>query len=718
MKTIISCVVDADPKYLMQAWNLSVALGESGILADESTEFLIHYTESIDRDRLIPFEKNGARLRKIEKFGDGNAVYCNKLRQLEGDDILDADFVLLLDADVLPVSSFGDLLQGDKVRAKIVDAPNPPERIWRRLFESAGFDVADVKLATPDFGENVFTPITNCNGGVYLLPRAAVAALRESWPRWSLFCLANADLLEKWAHHSDQLGFALAMHESGLEFEPLDIYDNFPTHFPAGLYSRLPEKAIRFIHYHDKTDNHGFPVPIGIPWVDRQISEANERIRAYRRSLFDNRIFWDFRYRHDPALGSGIGSRGAVLDYKRAKLAPYLRIFADRPVVDVGCGDLETTRLAPLREYLGLDLSPEALSIARHKRPDWKFSSERIETLPANSGSLVLCLDVLIHLDTADQVEGMIDGLLHIATNLVILSGFDEPPETSGIVFHHVPVSTLLAEHPDVDHVIKLGEYRGLVLLAAVKRGAGAPNKHDIGYDDLAWGVAHCPTPALLMDLVTLSRTVLGFFPQTIIRTLEYPWLASRLRDCAGLKVLDVGAGVSALPLWLAAREAHVTTVDNSVIIRTDKDRVTWNEWGFLDYSEFGDRLSSHNLDILALEDYSKYDVIYSISVIEHMPASDRRKVIAHIARMLRHGGRLLLTLDLVPGTTDLWPLAAGEVVDLVDPHGNLSDVITEIEAVGFSIFEQTTIRHIPNSRTDIVFLDCGYPAPLTSTGV
>ena len=92
-----------------------------------------------------------------------------------------------------------------------------------------------------------------------------------------------------------------------------------------------------------------------------------------------NTVFWDFRYRVDPELGSGIGSRGDVLEAKRKLIADVSPLKGGR-VIDVGCGDLEATRHLPVEEYLGVDVAATAVQIAKEKRPDWCFRVLRLGT--------------------------------------------------------------------------------------------------------------------------------------------------------------------------------------------------------------------------------------------------------------------------------------------------------------------------------------------------
>ena len=64
------------------------------------------------------------------------------------------------------------------------------------------------------------------------------------------------------------------------------------------------------------------------------------------------------------------------------------------------------------------------------------------------------------------------------------------------------------------------------------------------------------------------------------------------------------------------------------------------------------------------LPESTVFDGALSISVIEHIPASDRRALLADIARRLRPGGLMVLTVDLTRGGLDLWNRNRGQIVD------------------------------------------------------
>ena len=706
MQTAISCVIDDDPRFLTQARLLLASLRSAGVRQDDaSTVLVVHVPQAMaDARELEPLRQLGALIQPYEAFATGAGAYCNKLVQLRTAALRQADRVLLLDADMLILRDPRPLFDPGAVRGKIVDFPLPPAEKWQRLFREAGF--AEVETAATDFAPGTETPARNCNGGAYYLPRAAFAALAEAWPRWSRHCLAQEALLGEHLHHSDQLGFALAMQELGLPFRPLSLGDNFPTHLQVSGYAHVPRQQITAAHYHRHVDGFGLPSPVGIDWIDQQVTDALHRIRRNHDVGPDNAACPERRHATDPAAGPGPGPRGAAMLDKRRQLAPILDAYSDSLIVEIGCGDLELLRVFDLDDYTGYELSTSGLDLARARRPDWRFRHGSSHDAPRGAAALSICLDVAIHQTSPDEYRKLVHDVIEISHDAVLISGYEGPPDAHGATCFHQPLSQTLAAHPDIACVTQIGGWRDVTLFLAERKRADR-NPHDITAARLCGALASSPHPALLKSLVALGRDKLGFFPQTIIRCIEYPWIAARMpRPLDGLRVLDMGAGVSPLPLWLARQGARVTTVDGHDKIRAAPAQPDWNEWGYLDYGQLDRQIRSHHCMMQDLRGAGPFDLIYSVSVIEHIPAEARRAVLAAMKDNLAPGGRLLLTLDLIPGTDQLWNLSEGLRVDEGAAHGSIADFMTELATLGFDVTEKTEFRSIEDSRTELLMVD------------
>jgi hypothetical protein len=218
---------------------------------------------------------------------------------------------------------------------------------------------------------------------------------------------------------------------------------------------------------------------------------------------------------------------------------------------------------------------------------------------------------------------------------------------------------------------------------------------------------AECPDESsnLLAELTNLSKARLGFFPSASRRAVEYPWFAERLMHCARKRILDVGAGVNVLPLWLANRGAKVITVDFHPRVRDPSNKNNWNEWGYLDYGLLDPRVKSHNVSITDFQSRDGFDYIYSVSVVEHMGRAVRVQAIARMASLLKANALMLLSVDLIPETDLLWNMSEGQIVDDLEAHGSLDDLRVEMEDARLTITELDVRRGIKDSRTDIAFL-------------
>jgi hypothetical protein len=95
------------------------------------------------------------------------------------------------------------------------------------------------------------------------------------------------------------------------------------------------------------------------------------------------------------------------------------------------------------------------------------------------------------------------------------------------------------------------------------------------------------------------------------------------------------------------------------------------------------------------------FDGALSISVIEHIPAKDRRALLADIALRLRPGGLMVLTVDLTRGGLDLWNRNRGQIVD-DRRHGTFRDVINEGISVGFELLRKDVVREWGDVDVDI----------------
>ena len=319
---------------------------------------------------------------------------------------------------------------------------------------------------------------------------------------------------------------------------------------------------------------------------------------------------------------------------------------------------------------------------------------------------IVISGEELIRQPSYDAYRDHVARLWGLARDAVLICAYDCPPvNLPPGAFYFEPITRTLARLPNLTECSVVGKHRDLCYVLARKR-PHTGHARDLSPDDFNLMSAVTDHPLLLRQVVDTARERLGFFPAQLPRAIEYPWvLASLPQNLAGWALADVGAGVNPVPLQLAERGAAVYTVDGHHQRRDLPDQAAWNEWGFLDYSSLDKRITSFQCPFEEWSSPARLDCIYSISVIEHVPARTRRRWIQLFAAQLRAGGVLLLTMDLFAETSLLRNFSEGMAIETESEHGDLSAVVDEVRHAGFEVGECWVKRNVPRSRVDTAFL-------------
>lgn len=458
-----SCFVDDDPIMRAQAFIWLNCL--TRIQCVSPSAIFVHMARGATDFRGW-LHAEGVHVVDTEAFDNRNK-YCHKLQQLSTFVDSEYDQVVLMDCDTAWIGD-RELPQGDPLAAKIVDFANPPESALRAIFLAAGLgDPHWQAVSFPQGPDRAVTDANNCNGGLYICSRDFVGKLAPRWRHWARWCLDRPDLFGAFVAHADQVSFALAMRELDVRVTLLDLSWNYPTHI--GTTVTLPNVSPNILHYHREMTPHMALKPTRVEVVDRAIEMLNASIASFVGKRLVNSIFWDFRYAMAPELGSGVGSRGENLEYKRELLAGLLNGTPNASVVDVGCGDLEVTRDLVVSDYTGLDVSEAALRLARQKRPNWKFQlTQAGDSIPA--ADVVICLDVLIHQPTEESFFDLVWRLAAASQRTLLVSGYEEPPTfTSDLTRYFEPLSQVLRRTGAFTDIQTVGRYRDTTVLAASK---------------------------------------------------------------------------------------------------------------------------------------------------------------------------------------------------------------------------------------------------------
>jgi hypothetical protein len=455
----VSLVVDSDPIFAYTAWHLAHSIISNVGLSWADVH--VQFTPEVSSQTVDIFRRLGCTTHQLNRFGDGR--YCNKLGQWENLREVTADHFVFLDADMICVGDFSAFLTPAAVAGKVVDLDNPQLPLLDTLFQRAGFH--DRPPIVEVEARDAKTYQGNFNGGFYSVPARFAETLFESWRRHAQLLLADIEPLRSAGKesHVDQISFCMALHETGLPFEGLPSNVNYYLHFEGPHALRDTNQPLALLHYHNSSINVlGLLEPAGAVEVEEReaVRKANEQIH----DQFESRLFWDMRYRHFPERGSGIGSRGENLAYKRELLRAEGAEKASS-VLDVGCGDLEVVGELDLQNYVGIDHSSESLALAAAARPDWKFyKSPALEAAPAE---LVLCFEVAIHQESAADYHDLIEFLASRTSQTLIVSGFDEPTDqiaANHMLFFYEPLHKSLKDTGRFSSINKIGAHTSVVV--------------------------------------------------------------------------------------------------------------------------------------------------------------------------------------------------------------------------------------------------------------
>ncbi len=520
---LFGCVAEGDPRYLGQALRLLQSLRWFGG-RQAGAAFAVGLVGEADPGFARELERLGAELWPLPRYSSRHP-HSNKL-QLPRQAAAEAfDVVALLDCDTLVVDDPTPFLHGGGLGAKIADTASVPLPLLEAVFAHFGRSLPPVRHETTLDRQPT---IAYCNAGVLLFSREARGRLLPRWLAHHDRLLECLELLGDRAVFCEQVSLALALGEEPELLRELPPEMNFPIHLPREMVPpELLDADARIVHYHWKLSaGNGLLQETYFPRVQKRLADFNERLAEDWRRDFSNARFWNERYFTNPELGSGLGSRGAPLFWKRALLA---RLVAERrpaSLLDVGCGDGEATAELSVERTLGIDVSERAIEVARSRFPRRRFATGDFLELEVEDADCCLCLDVLIHQADPAAYRALVGKLLRHTRRFGVVSGYERPPQHgSAITFFHEPLTRTL-ERCGAHAVQRLGSYRETeVLLYTADPREPGPGEVPVG--DRPLFLVGC-----MRSGTTLLAQQLGSHPEVVYCPFELKDLWSRVGGC------------------------------------------------------------------------------------------------------------------------------------------------------------------------------------------
>jgi 2-polyprenyl-3-methyl-5-hydroxy-6-metoxy-1,4-benzoquinol methylase len=299
-----------------------------------------------------------------------------------------------------------------------------------------------------------------------LVPGDLLTEVARAWSECAESLRGHPDATKSWEPFIAPVALAMALADSRFGLHDIDGRWNVSTEGSPGLGSRTGSPAV--LKYGGRVDQKGLLRPAGSVDIDKRIAEVNAAVYRLWQQAFPSATFWEWRYRGDPELGSGVGSRGQALSEKRDLLRAVIGLLQPASVLDVGCGDGEAMRGIPIARYTGIDVSQTAVERARLGRPEGEF---RVGTLSGNraDAELTLCLDVLIHQSAAQTYEDLIRTLCS-GSGAILLSGLQRrPARTTAMVHFHEPLATTIKRLVPDARLYPLRKASGITTLLVLK---------------------------------------------------------------------------------------------------------------------------------------------------------------------------------------------------------------------------------------------------------
>ncbi len=202
----------------------------------------------------------------------------NKLHMFErrGDE----ELVVALDTDIVVTGDVWPWLQTEAVAAKPVDQNPFTSAQWRRLYSYFGLPAPAARHWT-HFHRALTPPYFN--SGVVFFPARRADEAASVWMRYIVELWDNLDRvdpeLERHRYFTEQVSFALMVHDLGLPVVALPLELNFPTHHPIHAAFRPHDVNPLLVHHHHRFGPDGL-TPAGYRRPDEVVADLNRRLSA------------------------------------------------------------------------------------------------------------------------------------------------------------------------------------------------------------------------------------------------------------------------------------------------------------------------------------------------------------------------------------------------------------------------------------------------------
>jgi SAM-dependent methyltransferase len=157
---------------------------------------------------------------------------------------------------------------------------------------------------------------------------------------------------------------------------------------------------------------------------------AKSYVKMLSKRFNGSEKYWIERYASGGSSGAGSYNKSA--EFKAEVLNTFIMNHDVKSCIEYGCGDGNQLKLATYQNYLGFDVSPDAVALCRkifHADKSKKF--KMMKDYNGERAELTLSLDVIYHLIEDDVFEAYMRRLFDSSDRFVIIfsSNIDEQRE-------------------------------------------------------------------------------------------------------------------------------------------------------------------------------------------------------------------------------------------------------------------------------------------------
>jgi len=172
------------------------------------------------------------------------------------------------------------------------------------------------------------------------------------------------------------------------------------------------------------------------------------KLEKNKKTMFDNKNFWNERYETNIKLGSGRGSRGKFIKMKETLVDGAVKQYNVESVLDIGCGDCEVNKNIRFKKYTGTDVSDYVIERNSILFPQRSFILANFDdlTMSGKKYDMVICFDVLIHQPNLADYRKGITAIKNSFNKVALVSGF-EKFKTKGICYFYESICDSFSEY-------------------------------------------------------------------------------------------------------------------------------------------------------------------------------------------------------------------------------------------------------------------------------